>query len=252
MLSITYDTAVVPTRPPRVGAASHVYRGGPTGSERKGRLVIAAVVSVGLHAALFWGDLLLPAGPVAVARPPELIEIVQIEMPVIEPEVSPAEVEEVFGDDSSEAVAPPMLADVPTVTVSVFSQPIVVTPHTLNVGTGTARIPIGRPGNPLGKGMGMIFDVANIDQPPVVRSHVPPDYPLEMRRNGTRGSVTVEFVVDKQGGVYSVQVIGSSHAAFEAPAVAAVQRWKFRPGKKAGRPVNTRVRQVINFNMEKD
>lgn len=215
-------------------------------------MVIAAIISAGLHAALFWGDLLLPAGPDAPVRPPEVIEIVQLEMPVIEPEVEPSEVEEAFGDDSTELAAPPMLADVPTVTVSVFTQPIVVVPHTLNIGTGTARIPIGRPGSPLGKGMGMIFDVANIDQPPVVRSHVPPDYPLEMRRNGTRGSVAVEFVVDKQGAVLAVQVISSSHAAFEAPAVAAVQRWRFRPGKMSGRTVNTRVRQLINFNLETD
>ncbi len=251
MLSITYETVVASSRPPHFSAASHVYRGGPKRNGRKGRLIIAAVISAGLHAALFWGNLLLPARPGAVVRP-EVIEIVQFEMPVIEPEVEPAEVEEVFGDDSSEAVAPPMLADVPTVTVSVFTQPITITPHTLNVGTGTARIPVGRPGNPLGKGTGMIFDVANIDQPPVVRSHVPPDYPLEMRRNGTRGSVTVEFVVDKQGGVYAVQVISSTHAAFEGPAIAAVQKWKFRPGRMGGRTVNTRVRQVINFNLESD
>lgn len=37
---------------------------------------------------------------------------------------------------------------------------------------------------------------------------------------------------------------------FETPAVRALQRWKFRPGRKNGKAVNTRVAQVVNFNIE--
>jgi len=227
------------------------YHGSPP--TRRRDLILAFIFAAGLHAAaLFYGDLLFPAQPAPRVAPPPEIPVIAFELPpAAEPET--AEVQENFGDDTLEpSLAPPMQADVPTVTVSLFTQPIQIAPQNIEVGKGITRIPTGRPGNPLGKGMGTVFDINAIDQAPTVRSHVPPDYPLDLRRKGTTGSVLVEFVVDRDGTVISAVATESTHVAFEAPAVAAVKRWKFRPGKKAGRAVNTRVRQIINFTMEAD
>lgn len=226
------------------------YHGSPP--TRRRDLILALLFAAGLHAALFFGDLLFPAKPVPRVAPPPEIPVIAFELPLLEePEI--AEGQENFGDDTLEpSLTPPMQTDVPTVTVSLFTQPIQIAPQNIDVGKGITRIPTGRPGNPLGKGMGTVFDINAIDQAPTVRSHVPPDYPLDLRRKCTTGSVLVEFIVDRDGTVISATATESTHFAFEAPAVAAVKRWKFRPGKKAGRAVNTRVRQVINFTMETD
>ncbi|MDP1578804.1 MAG: energy transducer TonB [Candidatus Didemnitutus sp.] len=223
----------------------------PACHSRHRDVFLALLCSAGLHVALLFGDALFVRKPSRVAAVRPEVEVVQLEMPVLDLEPETTELEEIFGDDSLEPVmAPPMLAEVPSITVSLFTQPLQPVPQTVNIGTNTLRIPTGRAGNPLGKGMGLVFDLDNIDQAPVVRNQVPPDYPLELRRNGTTGSVVVEFIVDREGNVISAIGVESTHHAFESSAVAAVKRWKFRPGKKAGRTVNTRVRQFINFNID--
>lgn len=229
--------------------ASVCYRGAPP--QRRRDFVLAVLCAAALHAAFFFGDLLFPASPAVRPVPAPAEEIIQFEIPL--PAEEPPKTTEAHGEETADPVlSPPMLADVPIVTVSVFTQPIQIAPQNIQVGASTVRVPVGRPGSPLGKGFGAVFDLNNIDQAPTLRSHVPPDFPLELRRSGTSGSVTVEFVVDRDGNVASARAVEASHTAFESPAVNAVRRWKFRPGKKDGRVVNTRVRQVINFNMEKE
>ena len=91
---------------------------------------------------------------------------------------------------------------------------------------------------------------AAVDQPPRLIKQVQPHYPLEMRRAGLTGQVLVEFVVDKNGNVQNPYTIQSSNPWFERAALTAIVDWKFAPGLKAGRPVNTgRVRQLISFQM---
>jgi protein TonB len=71
-----------------------------------------------------------------------------------------------------------------------------------------------------------------------------------MSRAGVQGSVTVEFIIDKGGNVIQAQAMKSTHKEFEAPAVEAVLKWKFKPGKIKGRPVNVRASQLIDFNLD--
>jgi periplasmic protein TonB len=44
--------------------------------------------------------------------------------------------------------------------------------------------------------------------------------------------------------------VRSSHREFEIPAMQAVQKWKFKAGRKGGRAVNVRASQLIEFNLE--
>ena len=46
--------------------------------------------------------------------------------------------------------------------------------------------------------------------------------------------------------------VRSSQREFEQPAMQAVLKWQFRPGRKGGRAVNTRVQQVITFNLNEE
>ena len=113
--------------------------------------------------------------------------------------------------------------------------------------TGVIDIPLGK--LQAGSGMGQIFDINQLDQPPVPTVQGKPLYPFEMRRAGITGTVNVEFIVDKQGNVRDAVAISSTQHEFEAEAVKAVSRWKFKPGKKGGAPQLTRVRIPIVFSL---
>ncbi|MEO7598081.1 MAG: TonB family protein, partial [Opitutus sp.] len=71
-----------------------------------------------------------------------------------------------------------------------------------------------------------------LDNPPRTRSQVSPNYPATERNAGITGDVMVEFVVDEMGRVQRAHAVGSSHSAFESPAVRAVEKWRFEPGKR--------------------
>jgi protein TonB len=90
------------------------------------------------------------------------------------------------------------------------------------------------------------------DRPPVPVVRMPPLYPLEAKRSGLTGDVTVEFVINTDGAVSEAHVVRSSNPVFDAAAVAAVYRWKFRPGIKGGQPVNTKIQQILYFSMTDD
>lgn len=77
-----------------------------------------------------------------------------------------------------------------------------------------------------------------------------PAYPFQMRRAGIEGSVLVEYIVGADGTVIDVQVVRSNNPSFDRPALNAVKKWRFQPGRKNGRAVNARVQQVITFNLE--
>lgn len=86
--------------------------------------------------------------------------------------------------------------------------------------------------------------------PPQLTRTIQPEFPLHLRMAGTSGTVTLEFIVDVHGQVLNPKVLESTHPSFEAPALAAVAQWEFKPGRREGRAVNTRVQQVITFNLD--
>jgi len=77
----------------------------------------------------------------------------------------------------------------------------------------------------------------------------PPDYPSELRRSGISGEVLVEFVIAADGTVRDAVVRKSTSSEFEAPAIAAVNQWRFRPGLKGGREVAVREQVPISFTL---
>jgi protein TonB len=99
-----------------------------------------------------------------------------------------------------------------------------------------------------GRGI-QVFDISKLDQIPVPTSRVAPQYPLAMRRSGIQGEVLVDFIVTTSGDVANAFAFRSSKHDFEAAAVTAVSRWKFRPGRKGGRAVNTHMQVPILFTL---
>ncbi|HVU23726.1 MAG TPA: TonB family protein [Opitutus sp.] len=90
------------------------------------------------------------------------------------------------------------------------------------------------------------------DSPPQIRLQVPAIYPLQLRNAGTIGEVKLGFVVDVDGSVKDIALVSSSNAGFEQAAIEALSKWKFRPAYKAGKPIATKVKTVIAFNLTDD
>lgn len=92
-----------------------------------------------------------------------------------------------------------------------------------------------------------VFSMEDLDQAPKATVQVPPEYPKELGRKKLRGTVKIVFIVDKSGRVVNPIVQSSSHPAFANPALRAVRRWRFEPGKRGGAPVQFKMRVPIVF-----
>ena len=97
-----------------------------------------------------------------------------------------------------------------------------------------------------------IYSTDQLERVPAVRRAVNPSYPGEALRDGREGSVVVEFIVDPEGNVREAHAVSSSDRVFEEAAVRAVSRWRFSPGIRGGRAVNTRMQQPVAFNLRPD
>ena len=210
-------------------------------------LLIGLVVSITLHVLVLNPFSGKNAPPKYV--PPPKDDTIQMEMPPLEEEKD-EKVEE-LQDEVQNQLAPPSLVDVPSITVSTFTEPITPPPPPgLTAAKGSINIPVLKPGAGFGKGIKDLFDINNLDQRPVARVQPGPQYPYEMSRAGINGDVQVEFIISANGDVIDTRIVRSSHREFEIPAMQAVQKWKFKPGRKGGRAVAVRASQVIEFNLE--
>ncbi len=215
-------------------------------------LFIGLIISVTLHAAFLFGEKLFPEDDVVVVdKGEEEFTIKLIEMPPLEPE--PEDIIDVTDEAPPEEIefAPPVNTDVPTVNVdSAFVQKLQPPPPPgLDRPTGVISIPKTSASRAIGRDMPDLFDIKNLDQAPSPRFQSKPVYPFEMRRAGIEGNVLVAFIVDSRGTVREAYPISSSHREFESAAVQAVSKWRFRPGKKGGRAVNTRMQVPIVFSI---
>jgi periplasmic protein TonB len=212
-------------------------------------LIIGVLVAILLLGGLAIGsELMKDRGKKVVAKDDTpTIELIKM------PEIPPDDPDPVDTNEPAPDVAPinpPSLADVPgLVQVDSFVQQIQPPPPpNLGKPTGVITIPTGRIGGN-GRGFGEIFDLKNLDQQPAAKFQAKPAYPFDMRRQGITGNVTIQFIVDTNGDVRDPFVVKSDHREFEQPALQAVAKWKFRPGRKGGRAVNTRMMVPMQFNL---
>ncbi len=212
-------------------------------------LIIGILLSVALHGTFLFGfNRKAPPAQKAAAKQEAAI---QFEMPPLEEE-EPEKVEDLVEEEITNVLAPPSLVDMPTVVpVDAFTTPLTPPPPPGLTATASAiTIPVIKP-NTNYRNMKDLFDINNLDQKPVARVQQNPNYPYEMSRAGISGEVLVEFIVTSTGDVVDARVLRSSHREFEMPAKQAVEKWKFKPGRKSGRAVNTsRVQQLLEFSLE--
>ena len=80
--------------------------------------------------------------------------------------------------------------------------------------------------------------------------YVPPEYPDRALNEKVSGSVTVQYVVDKKGYTTDVKVIESTPpGVFDRAATDAIRRWRYKPAKYNGEPVEVPVRTRIRFEL---
>lgn len=217
------------------------------------RLILAAVLAIGAHAAF-----------VFVVNPPRKPKAKPVEPPSIELTITMPKVQELEEldplppDPSAEPIdlstLVPMQADVPQTPrptdfvqridyASLIERPdlsaakIMVIPDNIN------RAAI------LAKKFGTIFNLAELDRIPEPIMQPPPQYPYALKREAESAVVRVEFIVDTTGAVVHPVVVESTHPGFNDAAVLGVAKWRFRPGIRGGRRVNTRMLVPIVFKL---
>jgi periplasmic protein TonB len=208
-------------------------------------LVIGFVFTITLEALIAWGGDLTHFKPKPKVKEEE--PTIQISMPKIEPD-EPDVVED--QPQTPQDIAPPMQNDVPqVVTPDSFVQQIEPPPPDLTaISKNIVKIPETRSG----LGGIEVFDISKLDQQPVAKFQARPQFPFEMRRAGISGEVLVDFIVDTNGEVRNAFAAHSSQREFEAAAVQAVSKWKFRPGRKNGHAVFTHMQVPIVFTLNED
>jgi protein TonB len=213
-------------------------------------LALAVLISMGLHVYVLLGfnHRPPPVRPVLVDDGP----LIQMTMPDLEEEKEKP-VDSLDDETAAEtpAIAVPMLADIPTIVpVNAFVQPLDFTPA-LNVDPNAVRlsaVPVNiARGSGTGEKIGKIFDVSQLDRQPQAILQPPPAFPADLRRDYPECTVVVGFIITAKGEVAAPYVISSEVRRFEEAALAGVMKWKFRPGYRGGRAVNTRTQIAIFF-----
>jgi periplasmic protein TonB len=86
---------------------------------------------------------------------------------------------------------------------------------------------------------------------PLYRDNPPPDYPRRAMQRNQQGTVFLEVLVNSRGRVEEIKVAESSgYSILDRAARDAVRDWVFKPGRKAGRPVDTWVRLPVRFELQ--
>ncbi|MBI5691959.1 MAG: energy transducer TonB [Verrucomicrobia bacterium] len=120
---------------------------------------------------------------------------------------------------------------------------------------GSLALPPSLPGaaetaKPAPAGSEQPLDLSKLDQLPVPRFQARPRYPEAARKAKRSGEVLVDFIVDTKGEVRGARAVRSTSKEFEAAAIEAVSKWRFRPGRKGGRDVATHMQVPIVFSLE--
>ena len=95
--------------------------------------------------------------------------------------------------------------------------------------------------------MGGGSKAGDFDQAPKAIKEVKPEYPVGVLTLAIAGEVRLDIMVDPLGDARDARVSFSPHPEFEAAAVDAALKWKFKPATKNGQPVATHFDFLVQF-----
>ena len=217
-------------------------------------LIIGILASLGFHGGLVVYSKCCAGGQLVKPPAPPSPTYAAIAMPKIEPD-KPDEEDAVYDEREQlmqQPLAPPTQDEVFQMALDTsFVQPMQPPrPAMMSVGQIVIAMPPAQrsTGSRL-DGFGEIYEMAKVDEIPEVVVQVPPDYPYKLRSAGITGEVMVDCVVDSKGDVRHPLAERTARPEFGASAERAVSLWKFRPGQRKGRAVNTHVLVPIIFSI---
>ena len=240
----------IPVDPPPPRAVLNAAHYGSQHGSRS-RLAIALLISAGLHAGMILGlgHRERPAAPRADDN--------GITINITMPQIKDLEEPETFADDGDakpreDSAYVPMQMDAPVLALptdfvqqldfsTLLEKPDLTQAKVFAIPDAVRR------GGKISDKLGIIFNLADLDRTPEPLFQPKPIYPIALKREAWTATVHVEFIVDAQGSARNAMVVESTHHGFDAAAVTGVSKWKFRPGIKSGRKVNTRMRVPIIF-----
>ena len=84
---------------------------------------------------------------------------------------------------------------------------------------------------------------------PSVLLKVEPEYSEEARKAKWQGTVVLSLVVDDQGRPQNLKIVRALGLGLDQKAIEAVEKWKFKPGMKDGKPVPVMATIEVNFRL---
>jgi periplasmic protein TonB len=115
-------------------------------------------------------------------------------------------------------------------------------------GVGSGSGPGFGPGSGGGMGGGA-YKIGGGVSPPSILYKVEPEYSEEARKAKFQGTVLLFVVVDEKGNPRDIKIIRPLGLGLDQKAVEAVEKWKFSPGKKDGKPVPVQAQIEVNFRL---
>ncbi len=143
--------------------------------------------------------------------------------------------------------------DMPNIIASNFGDPLAgiglpSTGNGIGNGIGSGRGNGVGPGSGGGTGGGAYRPGGGVTTPiPIVRPE--PEYSEEARKAKWSGAVTIKLVVDEHGMPQDIEVIKALGLGLDQKAIEAVQKWRFKPGTKDGKPVPVQAIIEVNFRL---
>lgn len=93
--------------------------------------------------------------------------------------------------------------------------------------------------------------IGELDERPALLFAPEPPYPMQAKRRGLAGCVRARLLVDERGNVARVEIVdGENSDVFAQSVRITLERWRFRPGSKDGRPVCWTAIVPVTFDRE--
>ncbi len=87
----------------------------------------------------------------------------------------------------------------------------------------------------------------NVEQANLL-SQVIPMYPAQAKQDRVQGTVQLQIIIDKEGHVTDISLLGGPEALVQA-AVDAVKQWTYKPTLLNGEPVRVETTVNVNFTL---
>jgi TonB family protein len=183
---------------------------------------------------------------------PQKTEVTKGELPKVAPKSFIPPIQTV--QDPKLTVTPTIIApELPNITASNYGDPlgklgIPSAGNGIGTGIGSGRGPGVGPGSGGGFGGGAYKIGGGVSAPvPVFRPE--PEYSEEARKAKWQGAVLLQLVVDENGVPQDIKVVRSLGLGLDQKAIEAVQKWRFKPGLKDGKPVPVSANIEVNFRL---